>query len=91
MKFTPIIAALSLLLAMFSFSQSVNASLPKTVFQGQVIEVNQDEEGSSIVIKTPNGIESVYVPRSRSNEALVERAIKAREMKTSFVISTQSL
>ncbi|MCM2353710.1 MAG: hypothetical protein NDI63_08840 [Pseudobdellovibrio sp.] len=90
MKFKRVRAALTLLLAILAFNIEATATYSKT-FRGQVIEVNQDEEGSSIVLQTANGTLSVYAPRSRANEIIVERAIKAREMKTSFSISTENL
>lgn len=91
MKFNRVLAALTLLVATLAFHIEAMATYTNNTFRGQVIEVNQDEEGSSIVLKTSHGTESVYAPRSRANEAIVERAIKARDMKTSFTISTQNL
>ena len=91
MKVNRVLAALTLLVTTLAFHIEATATYTNNTFRGQVIEVNQDEEGSSIVLKTAHGTESVYAPRSRANEAIVERAIKARDTKTSFTISTQNL
>lgn len=92
MKMTHILAALTLLLATLTFHVEASATFSKKTFQGQVIDVNQDEEGASIVVKAANGLtQSVYAPRSRANDQIVERAIKAREKKSTFTISTQNL
>lgn len=89
MKLNHILAALTLLLATFAFHTQATATLPAKTFEGQVMEVNQDEEGSSIVIRTSKGLQSVYAPRSRANEEVVERALKARQLKTNFKVSTE--
>lgn len=92
MKISHILAAVTLLVATLTFHVEASATYSKKPFQGKVIEVNQDEEGASIVVQAANGLtQSVYAPRSRANDQIVERAIKAQEMKTNFTISTQNL
>ena len=90
MKLNHILAALTLLLATFAMHSQATATLSTKTFEGQVMEVNHDEEGASIVLKTSNGLtQSVYAPRSRKNESIIQKALKAREDKTSFKISTE--
>lgn len=90
MKMTYMLAAATLLLATFAFHPEASATLVKTTYEGHVMDVNTDEEGSSIILKTTSGFtQSVYAPRSRANEEIVERAVKARGNKTIFRISTQ--
>ncbi|AZZ36411.1 hypothetical protein CIK05_06275 [Bdellovibrio sp. qaytius] len=89
MKISHILAALTLLLATLAFHAEASATLSKKMYEGQVLEVNQDEEGSSIVIKTLSGTHSVYAPRSRANEEIIGRALKAHETKSPFKISTE--
>lgn len=92
MKLNHILAATTLLIATLAFQMEASANFQKATYKGHVIEVNQDEEGSSIVIQNASGLtQSVYAPRSRANEEIVERAIKAREDKATFTISTQNL
>lgn len=92
MKISHILAAVTLLVATLTFHVEASATYSKKTFHGQVIDVNQDEEGASIVVKTANGLtQTVYAPRSRANDQIVERAIKAHETKTTFTISTQNL
>ena len=56
MKLNHILAALTLLLATFAMHSQATATLSTKTFEGQVMEVNHDEEGASIVLKTSNGL-----------------------------------
>ncbi|MES2803457.1 MAG: hypothetical protein V4654_13260 [Bdellovibrionota bacterium] len=91
MKISHILAAVTLLVATLTFHVEASATYSKKTFYGQVIDVNEDEEGASIVVKEANGLtQSVYAPRSRANDQIVERAINAQKTKTNFSISTQN-
>lgn len=87
MKLTYILAAITLLVATFAMHSEAIAAFSKRSYEGQVINVVPDEEGTNIMMKVDGEFHSIYIPRSNSNEALSQKAIDAQRTKTNFKVS----
>ena len=90
MKFNIILASLSFLVTLTVFSTANAKLVSATQAEGQIINIVPDEEGVNVVIKQSGGlVKAVYIPRSRYNEDLVDRAVQAYNTKTNFKITTK--
>lgn len=78
-------ALLTLLLATFGSHHVAFASLS---YEGQVVNVVPDEEGTNVMMKVKGGeFKSLYIPRSNSNTGVTQKAIDAYRTKRNIKLS----
>lgn len=79
------LALLTLLLATFGTHQVALATLS---YEGQVVNVVPDEEGTNVMMKVKGGeFKSLYIPRSNSNTGVTQKAIDAFHSKRNLKLS----
>lgn len=87
MKLTYILAAITMLVATLTIHSEATAAFSKRSYEGQVINIVPDEEGTNIMMKVDGEFHSIYIPRSNFNETLNQKAIEAQRTKTNFKVS----
>lgn len=78
------LAVLTLLLATFG----THHALAGLSYEGQVVNVVPDEEGTNVMMKVKGGeFKSLYIPRSNSNTGVTQKAIDAFHSKRNIKLS----
>jgi hypothetical protein len=86
-----LIMVVSMVLGMVQTAHALKLETSLKTIEGQVTSVTEDEEGWTISIKTSNNkTKSVYVPRARANQEIIERAKDAMDKKTTYSISSRT-
>lgn len=82
------LALFTLLLATLVTYNVANATLMKASYEGQVVNVIPDEEGTNVMMKVKGGeFKALYIPRSNSNIGVTQKAIDAFRTKRHLKIS----
>lgn len=82
------LALLTLLLATLVTYNVANATLTKVSYEGEVVNVVPDEEGTNVMMKVKGGeFKSLYIPRSNSNTGITQKAIDAMQTKRNIKLS----
>lgn len=79
------LALLILLVATFASYDMAKAGVS---YEGQVVNVVPDEEGTNVMMKVKSGeFKSIYIPRSNANTEATQKAIEALRTKRNLKLS----